>query len=132
MQWVSNAFFEWETCRSRSRRPRSPSVEENKTWGDEYEEEDRGVSPPRGAPVPTFNSRCVGKVEIAAIAICLVVETFSPSLLSMIDCQPAEDEEVSISLTIKANSDSLAGSGDFAILELQSLQCEWLDPLIFG
>ena len=50
----------------------------------------------------------------------------------MIDCQPAEDEEVSISITIEANSDSLGGSGDFAILELQSLQCEWLDPLIFG
>ena len=35
--------------------------------------------------------------------------------------QPAEDEEVSISITIEANSDSLGGSGDFAILELQSL-----------
>ena len=116
MQWISDAFFEWETCRSRSRRPRSPSVEENKTWGDEYEEEDRGVSPPRGAPVPTFNSRCVESRNHYNI-----VETFSPSILIMVNRQHAKDEEVSISITLEANSDSVAGSGDLAILELQSL-----------
>ena len=68
-----------------------------------------------GASLETFS----GEAQLKKHPVFFIVETISPSLLSMIDCQHAE--EVSISITIEANSNSLGGPGDFAILELQSL-----------
>ena len=68
-----------------------------------------------GASLETFS----GEAQLKKHPVVFIVETISPSLLSMIDCQHAE--EVSISITIEANSNSLGGPGDFAILELQSL-----------
>ena len=68
-----------------------------------------------GGSLETFS----GEAQLKKHPVFFIVETISPSLLSMIDCQHAE--EVPISITIEANSNSLGGPGDFAILELQSL-----------
>ena len=83
--------------RSRSRdqrRTRSPSSGSRKAggWGDEYEE-DPGVSPPRGAPVQTLNSRYKIFVYINM----------------NIQCQVAQVEEVQIPITSSAPANPLGG-----------------------
>ena len=74
------------------RRTRSPSSGSRKAngWGEEYEE-DPGVSPPRGAPVQTLNSR------------------YQISLTSKYLCQDAKVEEVQIPISFTAPANPLGG-----------------------